>query len=77
MERDGRVECKCNTCGGHLGHAFMDGPKRSSLNAEELADIPDSDPRTRAGYSGERLPRFCINGAAMNFVENKIDGTNK
>ncbi|MGB0892003.1 MAG: peptide-methionine (R)-S-oxide reductase MsrB [Flavobacteriaceae bacterium] len=25
-----RVELKCNTCGGHLGHSFEDGPRETT-----------------------------------------------
>ncbi|MGG8496839.1 peptide-methionine (R)-S-oxide reductase MsrB [Tenacibaculum sp. TC6] len=40
-----RTELKCNTCGGHLGHAFNDGPKettgmRHCINGAALAFIP-------------------------------------
>ena len=36
-----RTELKCNTCGGHLGHSFNDGPKettgkRHCINGEAL-----------------------------------------
>lgn len=40
-----RTELKCNTCGGHLGHAFNDGPRettgmRHCINGVALEFIP-------------------------------------
>lgn len=40
-----RTELKCNTCGGHLGHRFNDGPKettgiRDCINGVALEFIP-------------------------------------
>lgn len=40
-----RTELKCNTCGGHLGHSFEDGPKettgqRHCINGVALRFIP-------------------------------------
>ena len=40
-----RTELKCNTCGGHLGHSFDDGPqettgKRHCINGVALNFIP-------------------------------------
>ncbi len=40
-----RTELKCNTCGGHLGHSFEDGPKettglRHCINGAALLFIP-------------------------------------
>ena len=32
---------------------------------DELKTIPESDPKT----GNSRMPRFCINGAAMRFEE--------
>lgn len=40
-----RTELKCNTCGGHLGHSFKDGPRettgeRHCINGAALEFIP-------------------------------------
>lgn len=40
-----RVELKCNTCGGHLGHSFEDGPRettgqRHCINGVALEFVP-------------------------------------
>lgn len=40
-----RTELKCNTCGGHLGHSFKDGPRettgeRHCINGVALKFIP-------------------------------------
>jgi peptide-methionine (R)-S-oxide reductase len=43
-----RTELKCNTCGGHLGHSFNDGPKKTTgirhcTNGVALTFVPSGE----------------------------------
>ena len=68
-EWDGRMECKCGRCDSHLGHVFLDGPTRTQMPQDLVNSIPQTDARSTSNAS--RLPRYCINGAALRFEENQ------
>jgi hypothetical protein len=53
--------------------AFPDGPMRCEVNSDELKNIPSDDLMTsNPDNIYTRLPRYCINGAALKFQEKNL-----
>jgi peptide-methionine (R)-S-oxide reductase len=66
-ELDGRLECLCGRCNSHLGHAFLDGPRKGQVPEDLATTIPPSDPSSTR--DPRQLPRFCMNGAALQLAK--------